>query len=118
MGIDLIWLGIVARKTYVKYLGFIMRSPPNWIAAIIFYIIFIIGLMFFALYPALSRESLGYAILVGAFFGFITYGTYDLTNLATLKDWPVMITIIDLAWGTVLGSLTTTVSYLIISSLR
>lgn len=76
MGIDLIWLGIVARKTYVKYLGFIMRSPPNWIAAIIFYIIFIIGLMFFALYPALSRESLGYAILVGAFFRI--YNVWDL----------------------------------------
>jgi uncharacterized membrane protein len=114
MGIDLIWLGVIAKNLYSKHLGYIMRTPPNWIAAVIFYVIFIVGLMFFALYPAMDKGTVAYALFYGAFFGFITYATYDLTNLATLKDWPITITIIDLIWGTVLGGLTTTLSYLVI----
>lgn len=114
MGIDLVWLGIVAKKLYKSKLGFIMASSPNWIVAIIFYIIFIIGLMYFALYPSLESKSLIGAVLVGMIFGFITYATYDLTNLATLKDWPISITIIDMIWGTSLGGLTTGISYFII----
>lgn len=114
MVIDLIWLGIIAKDLYSRHLGYIMRTPPNWIAAIGFYIIFILGLMFFALYPALDKEAIRYAFLYGAFFGFVAYATYDLTNLATLKDWPILITVIDLTWGTVLGGMTTSLSFLII----
>jgi uncharacterized membrane protein len=112
--IDLIWLGVVAKNLYAKLLGYIMSPKPNWWAAIVFYIIFIIGLMFFALYPALEKQQLIYAILYGMFFGFVTYATYDLTNLATLKDWPIVITVVDLTWGTFLGGATTTISYLLI----
>lgn len=111
--IDLIWLVVVARKLYQKELGFIMSPKPNWTAAIIFYLLFIVGLLFFVIYPAIGKDSVSYALLAGMFFGLITYGTYDLTNLATLKDWPIKITIIDLIWGTSLGGLVSTISFLI-----
>ncbi len=112
--IDIIWLGLVAKNLYKKYLGFIMAPQVNWIAAVIFYIVFIIGLSFFVIEPALTKQSLSYALLAGLFFGFITYATYDLTNLATLKDWPITITIIDLVWGSILGGTVSTITYLIL----
>lgn len=113
--IDIFWLGVVAKNLYAKYLGFIMAPNVNWAAAILFYMIFIVGIMVFVLQPALEKQSLMHALIMGAFFGFVTYATYDLTNLATLKDWPITITIIDLIWGTVLSSSVSVVSYLIIS---
>lgn len=114
--IDIIWLGFVARNIYQQYLGFLMAPSVNWVAAGIFYVLFIIGLMVFVLLPAIDRQSLSYAIMMGAFFGFITYATYDLTNLATLKDWPITITLIDLAWGTFLSASVSGVSYWIITT--
>jgi len=117
MTIDLIWLGIVAKNLYNKYLGYIMTKNINWMAAIIFYVIFVIGLLLFVIQPALAKDSLQYLILYGMAYGFITYATYDLTNLATLKDWPLEITIIDLIWGTTLSTLTSYFSYLIINKL-
>ena len=117
MTIDLIWLGVVAKKLYNKYLGYIMAKNINWIAAIVFYIIFIVGLLMFVIYPALEKNSIQYLILYGMAYGFITYSTYDLTNLATLKDWPIQITIIDLIWGTTLSTLTSFFSYMIINKL-
>lgn len=110
--IDLLWLGIVAKDIYKKYLGHLMSTQVNWVAAMIFYLLFIGGLVFFVIMPAVEAESLGKAILYGALFGFITYATYDLTNLATLKDWPIQITIIDLTWGTFLGTSVSLLSYL------
>lgn len=117
MVIDLIWLGIVAKNLYAKYLGFIMTDQINWLAAIVFYIIFIVGMLFFVIHPALEKESIQSAFLVGALYGFITYATYDLTNLATLKDWPLTITVIDLAWGTTLSMLTAGISTAIIQKM-
>lgn len=114
MVIDLLWLGVVAQKLYQKYLGFIMTPNINWIAAVVFYIIFVIGMLYFAILPALEEMSLQKAILNGMIYGFITYATYDLTNLATLKDWPLTITIIDMIWGTTLAGLTSVISYLIL----
>ncbi len=112
--IDLVWLGVVAKNMYKEHLGFIMSPNVNWVAAIGFYMVFIAGLIFFALNPAIEKNSVMYAFLVGGFFGLITYATYDMTNLATLKDWPVFITVVDIIWGTVLCSLTTTVSFLVL----
>lgn len=109
--VDLLWLGIVARKVYKKYLGYIMAEKVRLIPALIFYVIFIIGLVYFALLPATVWYQ---ALLSGALFGFIAYATYDLTNLSTLKGWPIQITIIDLAWGTFLGASVSTLTYLII----
>lgn len=115
MTIDLIWLGVVAKKLYNKYLGYIMAKNINWLAAIVFYVIFVIGLLIFVIYPALAKDSIQHLILYGMAYGFVTYATYDLTNLATLKDWPIQITIIDLIWGTTLSTLTAYFSYLIIN---
>ncbi len=111
--IDLIWLGIVAKNLYQKQIGHLLKTDVNWIAAMVFYALFVAALVIFVLMPAVDKGTLSYAIFYGALFGFITYATYDLTNLATLKDWPLSITLIDLAWGTFLGLSTSTVSYLI-----
>ena len=91
-----------------------MAPKVNWTAALIFYALFIAGLVFFVINPALAKDSLMYAILAGGFFGLITYGTYDLTNLATLKDWPLNITIIDLIWGTVLNAITSGITFTVV----
>ncbi len=111
--IDLFWLVVVARKLYQQELGYIMSEKPNWIVAALFYLIFIAGLIFFVINPAMEKNSWVFALLVGMLFGFITYSTYDLTNLATLKDWPIKITIIDLIWGSSLGGLVSTVTFFI-----
>jgi len=108
--IDMIWLGTVATKFYQSQIGFLL-GPVNWVAAIIFYLLYIVGIIIFAVYPALEAVSLGRAVMLGALFGFFTYATYDFTNLATIRDWPVLVTIVDLAWGTILTSSVAVGSY-------
>jgi uncharacterized membrane protein len=100
--IDMVWLGLVARSFYYDQLGFLLNPQTNWFAAMIFYLLFIAGILVFVVIPGLKENSLKKTILRAAFFGLVTYATYDLTNLATIKDWPLTITIVDLAWGTVL----------------
>jgi uncharacterized membrane protein len=109
--IDLIWLGLIAKNLYQKQLGHLMADNVNWVAAIIFYLLFIGGLVFFVISPAVTEGVWTKALLLGALLGFLTYATYDLTNLATLKDWPIQITIIDLAWGTFLGASVSTLTF-------
>ncbi len=116
--IDLIWLGVIAAKLYRHYLGALMADKVNWPAALIFYGIFISGLVYFVIEPAMIKQSLSFAVGAGAFFGFITYATYDLTNLATLKDWPLPITIIDLIWGSVLSASVSGISYFILQKFQ
>lgn len=111
--IDLLWLGIIAKKLYQNQIGHLLKTDVNWVAAIIFYLLFIGGLVIFVLLPAVEKGSIFQALYMGALFGLLTYATYDLTNLATLKDWPLQITLIDLAWGTFLGASTSTISYFI-----
>jgi len=101
--IDMIWLGVVAKGFYRKHLGPLMSPKVNWAAAILFYLLFIVGLVVFAVRPALAAGKPVQALLLGALLGLISYATYDLTNLATLKDWPIVVTVVDLIWGTVLG---------------
>ena len=110
--IDMVWLGFVARGLYKKHIGFLL-GPVNWVAAVIFYLLFIVGILVFAVLPALAAGSLTHVILLGTFFGFITYATYDLTNLATIKDWPITITVIDMIWGSVLSGSVAIISFLI-----
>ena len=112
--IDLIWLGLVAKNFYSKYLGYIMAPQPNWPVAIIFYMLFVVGMMVFVLLPALSSSSMSHALLYGMLFGFFTYATYDLTNWATLKDWPWFLSIVDIIWGSSLGALTSSISYYVL----
>jgi len=111
--IDMIWLGLVAKNFYRNQIGFLMTPNINWLAAIIFYLLFILGLALFVIAPAIEKGSWTYALLFGALFGLITYATYDLTNLATLKDWPLFVTLVDLAWGVVLASSVSVVTYFI-----
>lgn len=101
--IDMLWLGLVARSFYQQYLGFLMAPSINWLAAIIFYLLFIVGILVFVVLPGLEKGSLKITLLRAALFGLITYATYDLTNLATLKDWPVLLTVVDMLWGTFLS---------------
>lgn len=113
--IDMIWLGFIAKNFYAKHIGFIMTDQVNWVAAIIFYLLFIVGLVLFVINPALLKESVTHALLLGALFGLITYATYDLTNLATLKDWPLIVTIVDLVWGAFIGGSVSALTYLIVT---
>ncbi len=109
--IDMIWLGAVARDFYRRHLGYLMRDRVNWVAAISFYLLFIVGIVIFAVKPALEMQSPVRALVCGALFGFFTYATYDLTNLATVKDWPLVVTLVDLVWGTALCGIVATASY-------
>jgi uncharacterized membrane protein len=115
--IDMVWLVLIAKNFYRKQVGFLMRPDINWTAAIVFYLIFIAGLIIFVISPAVEKHSWIHSILFGALFGLITYATYDLTNLATMKDWPVLITIVDLAWGMVLSASVSLITYLIYSKI-
>ncbi len=111
--VDMIWLGIVAKNFYASQIGTLMKTDINWTAAIVFYLLFIVGLVLFVISPALEKSSWTYALFFGALFGLITYATYDLTNLATLKDWPLLVTIVDLVWGMTLAALVSTITYFI-----
>jgi len=101
--IDMIWLGVVAKGFYRRHLGTMLSPKVNWAAAILFYLLFIVGLLVFFIKPALISGEPLKALFFGALFGLISYATYDLSNLATLKDWPLIVTIVDLIWGSVLG---------------
>ena len=110
--IDLLWLGVLAKDLYQKNLAHLLSPDVNWPAAFIFYFMYIAGIILFAVKPAIDSESLAKAAIWGALFGFFTYATYDLTNLAVAKDWPVPVTLVDLAWGTVLTSTVSGATYL------
>jgi uncharacterized membrane protein len=111
--IDLVWLGFVAPKLYRHFMGHLLRDTPNWPVAIAFYLLFVAGLVYFAIAPAVDGGSLQDALVKGALFGFFTYVTYDMTNWAVLKDWPAGIVPIDIAWGTVLGSSVASVTWIV-----
>ena len=111
--IDMVWLALVAKNFYQKQIGFLMKPDINWLAAIIFYLLFITGLIIFVITPAMVKQSWVHALLYGALFGLITYATYDLTNLATVKDWPLLVTAVDLVWGSVLAASVSVITYLI-----
>lgn len=111
--IDMIWLVLVAKNFYRSQIGFLMAPEIKWYAAIIFYLLFIAALIIFVISPAIEKSSWTHALLFGAFFGLVTYATYDLTNLSTIKDWPILVTIVDLIWGMVLSASVSVITYLI-----
>ena len=111
--IDFLWLGLIAKPFYDKHLGYILRSQVLWAAAILFYLFFLLGLVVFVIAPAVESGSLVKAILLGLFFGFITYQTYELTNYALVKDWPFIVVIVDIAWGMVLSALVSAVTFIL-----
>jgi len=117
LALDMAWLGLVARNFYAKRIGFLMKTDINWTAAILFYVLFTIGLVLFVIMPAVGKNSWVHALSFGALFGLIAYATYDLTNLATLKDWPLIVTMVDLAWGAVLAGSASMVTFFIASKI-
>lgn len=111
--IDMLWLGVVAKDFYQSKLGYLL-GPVNWSAALTFYLLYIVGILIFAVVPALtSGAPFTKALLMGALFGFFAYATYDLTNYATIKDWPFVVVVVDLLWGVVLTGSVASISYLI-----
>ncbi len=103
-GLDFVWLSATAKPFYHRHLGAVMADNPDMRAAIAFYVVYVFGILYFAVRPALGAADWRMAALNGALFGFFAYATYDLTNLATLKVWSLPVSLIDIAWGTVLSS--------------
>lgn len=114
---DAVWLGVVAKKLYATELKGLMTTNVKWGAAVLFYAVFIAGLIYFVIAPALKADSSSSLLFAGAFFGFVTYATYDLTNYATLKGFPLKIVTIDLIWGTVVSTAVASLSYLVYTKL-
>lgn len=112
--IDMIWLLGIAKGLYAQKLGYLTADRPRLWAALLFYLVFIVGLQFFVVQPALAAESWKAALLPGLLFGLVTYATYDLTNLATIRDWPVLITALDLVWGCFVSGVTSLAGYFVI----
>lgn len=112
--IDMLWLGVVAKDLYRAQLGSLLAPAVYWPAALTFYAVFACGLMVFAILPAIEKHSWIHAVLFGALFGGIAYATYDLTNLATIKGWPVMLSVIDIFWGAFLSGSVAFIVYTII----
>lgn len=113
--VDMIWLGVIARGFYRKALEPFLAPNINWTAAIIFYLLFLVGILVFALLPGMEKRSIVYTVGMAALFGFISYATYDLTNLATLRDWPLSLAIVDMVWGSFLSASTAGLTYLIMT---
>lgn len=104
LAVDYVWLSQIAVRFYFDRLGHLLMDKPNMAAAAAFYLIYVAGIVVFAVGPALKHESLTYALVYGALFGFFTYATYDVTNYATLREWPLIVVAVDVAWGTVLAA--------------
>ena len=109
--VDLLWLGVLARDFYRSNLGHLLSPTVNWPAALVFYLLFIAGILYFAVVPALDEGALGRAVRNGLLFGFFTYMTYELTNLATLPSWPIKVVLVDIAWGMALSATVAAASY-------
>ncbi|MDY0125823.1 MAG: DUF2177 family protein [Anaerolineaceae bacterium] len=113
LGIDMLWLTVIASKFYKSQIGHLMADKAKLLPAAIFYIIFIAAMVYFVIVPALEHQNMTQLLLSAAIFGFVTYATYDLTNMATLKDWPLLVTVVDLAWGTFISLAVSVITYLI-----
>jgi uncharacterized membrane protein len=112
---DMVWLGTMAPRFYRPTLGDIAISGVNLAPALVFYALYPVGLLIFATSPALKSGSITTAVVYGALFGFFTYATYDLTNYATLRNWTLQLTLVDVAWGTILAAITSAVTFCVVS---
>lgn len=115
MGIlDALWLTLVANKFYKSQLGSLLLDKPNMMAAVVFYVIYVVGVVAFVITPALDKGSWLHALGFGALFGLVAYATYDLTNLATLKGFPAKLVVVDLLWGAVLTAIVSALTYAVV----
>jgi len=111
--IDMLWLGVISRKFYARQLGHLLSPKVYWLPAIIFYLLFIAGILIFAVIPGLEAGSLATTALMAALFGLFCYATYDLSNLSTLKDWPLVVTVVDIIWGITVSTTVAVIAYFI-----
>lgn len=109
--VDILWLTVISKNLYSNSIGHLMAENPKILPAVIFYLSFVVGVIIFAVLPGYTDSNLIKTLLLAALFGALSYGTYDLTNLATLKDWPVYITLIDIVWGAFLSTVTGIAGY-------
>ena len=111
LAIDYVWLSQIATRFYFDRLGHLLMDKPNMAAAGAFYLMYVVGIVIFAVTPALKSETMMPALVFGALFGFFTYATYDITNFATLRGWPLIVVGVDVAWGTLLSSVSAVSGY-------
>jgi uncharacterized membrane protein len=111
-GLDLLWLGMIAKSFYRDQLGDLLSDRPDLAVSGVFYVVYVGGIVLFVIQPALQSQSWATALILGILLGMMAYGTYDMTNLATLRGWPVAMSVVDLAWGSMLTGLSATVGYL------
>jgi uncharacterized membrane protein len=118
LGIDTVWLVTMSDRFYKKNLGDLMRESPNLPVALGFYLLYVLVLLIVVVMPAVDKGSLAQAAGFGVLLGLAAYGTYDITNLSTIRDWPVVVTIVDLIWGGTLTGVVSTVGYLVANWLK
>jgi uncharacterized membrane protein len=104
VALDMLWLGVIAKPLYQEGIGHLMADAPIVSVAVLFYLLYALGVVIFAVSPQHHGASWGATLSLGALFGFFAYATYDLTNLATLREWPLRLSLIDMAWGTVVST--------------
>lgn len=113
--LDFAWLGVLARRLYRDQLGHLLTDNVRWPAAILFYLLFVAAVVVFVIIPGAERGSPLRTVLMGAFFGFVAYATYDLTNLAVMRGFPLPLAIVDMAWGALLTAAVSAVGYLFLT---
>ena len=117
LGMDAVWLTLAAPRLYRPELGDLLLESYKLAPAAIFYLLYVVGIVIFAVQPAAASGRWQTALLYGALFGFFAYGTYDMTNLATIKGWSPLISFVDLAWGTLVTGVAATLGYVIASAI-
>jgi uncharacterized membrane protein len=113
--LDIVWLSVVAKGFYARHMGSLLRPDVKWVPALIFYALYVAAIVIFVVMPAAERRSLARAVGLGAFFGLAAYATYDLTSLALIRDFPLAVVIVDLAWGAVLTAVASGAGFLVAS---
>jgi len=113
-GLDFLWIAVVMKKFYKNGIGHLMAENFKYIPIIVFYFLYTLGLFFFAIYPGYQKESIATAAILGSFLGLFAYTTYDLSNMGTLKDWPLRVTLIDILWGVIASSAVSSVGCVIL----
>lgn len=115
---DLTWLGLIAKNFYARQIGHLMANDIRWLSAIAFYIIYSFAILYFSILPSVAVNQTGKILISGALLGLVCYATYDLTNLATLKGWPVKMVIIDIIWGMFATGMTAWLSFIITKKIQ
>ncbi|MBM3205169.1 DUF2177 family protein [Candidatus Uhrbacteria bacterium] len=116
--LDALWILVLAKKFYAEQMGFLFSKSINMIPVVFFYPLYALGVLLLAILPAISSASWIEALWRGALLGLVAYGAYDLTNHATIAGWPLLMTLIDIAWGVVVTALTSVIAYFLIASFR